>query len=413
MNLASASTAAPSFVQAYNLSNDSGKAQDPNVQNSGSHVYATWTEASAGIFFRSSPDNGTTWSPPLTSVALKLSQRGGTTQAPLMAAYGSDVYVVWSQTTQGGGNLQVYIAASTNYGSSFSAAMLVDPSSFTSEITPVIATFGSTVYVAWSANGSSDVASSTNYGQTFGSPFTYSWMHEPQLAAYGSYGYAAADGGALYVTSNNGSSWQQVYIAGCCGAEPWIEASGSNVVVAWETKTNTSQVYAASSQNYGATWTSAILLSSEIPDSWAPMLGVQGNSAIIAWRTNPGGSLSQEYVSSSQNGGLTWSNATAIGIANRDNEWPFTVSISNDSAFIMWSERVQKSSSSTDWQTLISYSSDNGTTWSPPVSLTSSAASGAHSEQDIATGAVSSFGTQAFAAWQNNASSPQVYFASS
>ncbi len=155
------------------------------------------------------------------------------------------------------------------------------------------------------------------------------------------------------------------------------------------------------------------MLSSQEPDSWAPMLGLQGNTAVVAWRTNPGGSLSQEYVSTSSNAGITWSNASAIGIVNRDNEWPFTVSISDGSVFIMWSEKVQSSSSSTAWQTLISYSSDGGMTWTSPVSLTNSAASGSHSEQDIATGSISSFGTTAFAAWQNNSTTPQVYFASS
>jgi hypothetical protein len=409
----SASSAAPPFTPAYNLSNDLGKAQDPNVQSSGSHVYVSWTEGGNGILFRTSADNGTTWSPPLNSSGLKLSPKGGTTQEPLMAAFGSDVYVVWSQTSKSDPTLQVYIATSTDFGVTFSPAVLVDPSPYTPEITPVVAAYGSTVYVAWSANAQSVVAASTNYGASFGAPFTYSSMHEPQLAASGSYGYAVADAGALYVTSNNGSTWRQVYIGGCCGSEPWVEASGSNVVVTWETKATASQVYVASSQNYGATWTSAMLLSSQIPDSWAPMLALQGNTSIIAWRSNPGGSLSQEYSSVSQNAGLTWSNATAIGIVNHDNQWPFTVALSGSSAFVMWSEKVQSNSASADWQTLITYSSDGGNTWTSPISLTNSALSGAHAEQDIATGSVASFGTHAFVAWQNNASSPQVYFASS
>jgi len=409
----SATNPSPPFVPAYNLSNDQGNAQEPNVQSSGSNVYVSWTEASKGIFFRASPDNGATWTPPLTSTALKLSAKGGTTQYPLMATFGSDVYVAWAQTSGTEDNLQIFLATSTNYGVSFTPAIQVAPMPDTSELTPVVAVYGSTVYVAWSANGTSVVASSTNYGANFNAPFTYSYAHEPQLAAYCSYGYAVADGGALYVTSNNGSTWRQIYISNCCGAEPWIQASGSNVVVAWETKSKTSTIYAASSQNYGQTWTGAIELSSAQPDSWAPMLGLFGNTSVITWRTNPGGSLSQEYVSSSSNGGLTWSNVTAIGIANRDNEWPFTVSISGGSVYIMWSEKVQSSSSSSDWQTLIAYSSDNGSTWTSPVSLTSSAASGAHAEQDIATGSISSFGTAGFAAWQNNATTSQIYFASS
>ncbi len=194
----SATTASPSFVAAYNLSNDGGKAQEPNVQSSGSNVYVTWTEGSRGILFRASPNNGTTWTPALTSTALKLSTKGGTTQAPLMAAFGSDVYVVWAQTSGAENNLQVYIAVSKNSGETFSAATQVAPMPDTPEITPVIAAYGSTVYVAWSANGTSVLTSSTNYGSAFSAPFTFSNIHEPQLAAFGSSGYAVADGGSLF-----------------------------------------------------------------------------------------------------------------------------------------------------------------------------------------------------------------------
>src|ERR1700730_15629334 len=86
------------FSSPLNLSNDAFSAKQPNVQNIGSHVYVSWTESARGIYFRSSPDNGTTWSPPLDSPPKKLSLKGGTAQYPLMAAFGSDVYVVWSQT---------------------------------------------------------------------------------------------------------------------------------------------------------------------------------------------------------------------------------------------------------------------------------------------------------------------------
>lgn len=409
----SATSAAPSFTPAINLSNDNGKAQEPNIQNSGSNVYVAWTEGNKGILFRSSPDNGTTWNPPLSSSATRLSPKGGTTQYPLMTVFGPDVFVVWSQSSGSGSSLQVYIAASTNYGATFSPAVLVDPSPGTTQITPVVAAYGSDVYVAWTANGASVVAASTNNGASFGPAFQYSFQHEPQLAASGSYAYAVADGGALYISSNNGATWHQVFIAGCCGAEPWIQASGSNVIVAWETKGSSSQVYVASSQNDGMTWTNPTVLSSQEPDSWAPMVGIQGNTMIVAWRTNPGGSLSEEYVASSTNGGVTWGNAIAIGIDHNDNEWPFTVSISDGNTFIMWSEKTNTITSSSDWQTLVAYSSDNGTTWTSPISLTNSQASGAHPEQDIATGAISSFGTQAFSVWEDNASTPQIYFSAS
>jgi hypothetical protein len=406
----------PTFSAPINLSNDSGNAQYPNVQNNGSNVYVSWTEASRGIFFRQSSDGGSTWNPPTTSSALKLSSSGGVASYPLMAEYGSNVYVVWSQTPSSSKPAQIYIAVSTNNGASFSAAKLVDADPSIAQLTPVIAAYGTTVYVAWSQNSASFLASSTDSGTTFSASVQYSSQHEPQLAASGSYGYAIADGSTILVTSNNGTTWKKVSIKGCCSSEPWIMASGPNVVATWEGKGNNSQISEASSQNYGQTWSkAAVILSTGVNDSWAPMLGIQGNNAVIAWRTNPGGTLSQEYVTTSGNGGVTWSSPLSIGIPNRDNEWPFTVTLSDDNVYVMWSEKVNADNSSTAWQTLVDYGSFNGTAWSfsvPPTSLTgSNPVFGAQPEQDIATGAISSIGTNAFAVWQNNATTSQIYFA--
>ncbi len=244
----------PSFSTPINISNDSGNARFPNVQNNGSNIYVAWTEQSGGILFRSSPNSGSTWNPPTTSAALKLSPGKGVASYPLIADYGSYVYVVWSQTPKASEPAQIYLAVSSNNGGGFSPAILVDSDSTVAQTTPVIAAYGSTVYVAWIQNSQSFVASSTNNGASFGASLMYSTMHEPQLAASGSNGYAIADGKAIYVTSNNGGSWKKFTITGCCGAEPWIAASGSNVVASWETKGTSSKISAVSSQNNGASW---------------------------------------------------------------------------------------------------------------------------------------------------------------
>jgi hypothetical protein len=376
-------------------------------------VYVSWTEQSGGILFRSSSDGGSTWSPPTSSAALKLSSSGGVASYPLMAEYGSYVYVVWSQTPKASEPAQIYLAVSSNSGGSFSPAILVHSDASIAETTPVIATWGSTVYVAWIQSSQSWVASSTNNGASFGTPFEISTMHEPQLAAAGSHGYAIADGKALYVTSNNGGSWTKVTISGCCGAEPWIMASGANVVASWETKGTSSEIEAVSSQNYGKTWSKTAVLSSGVADSWAPMIGIQGSNVVIAWRTNPGGTLSQEYLVTSSNAGLSWTTPVNIGITSRNNAWPFTVTISGNTAYTMWSEKVNSVASSKAWQTLaVEGSLSGGTwTWSAPVSLTGSNPTfGAQAEQDIATGAISSSSSAAYAVWENNATTSQIYF---
>src|ERR1700730_2805674 len=104
---------APTFGKPVNISNDSSSAQDPNVQNVGTHVYIAWTERSGGIRVRQSPDGGVAWVPALNMPALRISNVGGTAQYPLMSENGTNVYVVWAQSV-GKTGLQIMEATSTN-----------------------------------------------------------------------------------------------------------------------------------------------------------------------------------------------------------------------------------------------------------------------------------------------------------
>ena len=80
----SASTSStPTFSPAVNLSNDLGNAKNPVISSQGLNVYAAWVEGSKGLFFRMSADGGNTWTPPLSSPALKLSKSGGSASFPV------------------------------------------------------------------------------------------------------------------------------------------------------------------------------------------------------------------------------------------------------------------------------------------------------------------------------------------
>jgi hypothetical protein len=92
------SAGTPLFSKPINLSTDHALAQDPNVQNAGSHEYVVWTERSDGIRFRESPDGGVTWVPPLNMSSFRISNVGGTSQYPLMSENGTNVYIVWAQS---------------------------------------------------------------------------------------------------------------------------------------------------------------------------------------------------------------------------------------------------------------------------------------------------------------------------
>ncbi|MDA4129133.1 MAG: glycoside hydrolase [Thaumarchaeota archaeon] len=369
---ASYASGTPVFSTPKNLSNDFGSAIYPNVQNVGSHVYVVWTEGSGGIMFRSSPDGGSTWSPLLTSPAMKLSNKGGTTQYPLMSVNGSNVYVVWSQTINK--VLQVFEATSNNSGSSFGKPVqLTFANTAGGYITPVIASWGSNIYVAYvnASNQASYVTCSTKAGVSgsWSPAFPFSTFHEPQLAAVkGNVVYAIADR-QFQVSSNNCGigaksgdvNWTDVTPAVGIHAEPWLAVSGSNVYGIWETKHNTSNVEMMNSNDGGITWTPGSNLSSTLPDAWNPMIGSVRSSAWAAIQQYPGSSKSQIFIYTTTNGGTTWSSPTSLsgkGPAGSSTGFPFNVATTDgQNVFVAWSQQI----SSGYWVLRVGYSGDGGT----------------------------------------------------
>ncbi len=402
----SAAQAGPSFSAPVNLSGTSN-AIYPAVASSGLYIYVVWTEGSGGIFIQTSSNGGTTWSGPM-----RISNTGTAHQYPVIAANGSGVYVAWAQYTSG--NLHITFARSTNYGASFSTPVQIDgqPASGFS-ITPYVAASGEGVYVVFStATTDSFLVSSSNYGATFSAPMTISAKtcsgkcHEPQVYAFGSSAYAVSDGSkGVLLTHNYGVTWSRVaFPSGCCASEPWIAAYGNNVLAGGETKTNTSVINIAYSNDAGATWHIVHNFQGSI-NAWAPMPMVYGNDFYIPWRTDPGSSNSQEYVAVSTNAGSTWTLHT-IGLADKDNEWPFYTYAYQSEAFIMWAYQPSPGV----WYPVVSYTTDNGATWSTPDNLGTTSASHIVPEQDTATGSMVGSGATIFTAWQTPGSN--IYFSS-
>ncbi len=128
----------------------------PNVAVDGSDVYVTWAETGVAvqfdIFFRSSPDGGATFSSPLN-----LSNNGGTSRNPRVAAAGHVVYLVWEDDTDTPGVHDIFLRRSRDGGASWDPplnALPINLSLFGGITTdksraPAIAAVGSEVYVAW------------------------------------------------------------------------------------------------------------------------------------------------------------------------------------------------------------------------------------------------------------------------
>jgi hypothetical protein len=313
------------WLQPINLSNDGNNASYPWIANVGSRVYVAWTEEDHGILFRMSPDNGSTWYPSLNYPALDLSTSGGVASYPIVYAVGGDVYVVWSQSVNN--ELQIFFAGSTNNGSSFAAPIqLTSGNSENGWITPVIAASGPYVYVAYTGTGkNSFVVSSDNYGVTWNPAFYYAPDHEPQVAAVGANGYAVSDGVVLAVTHDGGVNWSISINGSDQGDEPWIAASGSYVYIVSQTKTANGAIHFIACGNYGTSCNPNTLpgnLISEYPvinDSWEPQMIAAGNDVYVTFHTLTAPILN--YYTYSTNNGESWSTPVSLSDPNHLTGW--------------------------------------------------------------------------------------------
>jgi cell division septation protein DedD len=208
-----------------NLSNTPENSQNQQVIASGSNVYVLWdetTSSSVNLYFRRSTDNGDTFSP-----MVNLSGNSSTTNHK-MAISGSNVYVLWSNTSNG----NVFFRRSTDNGTTFGP--IVDLSNANGKnlnyyYITAIAVSGSNVYVTWLNQTQISVGqvesklllrASTNSGATFGNIVelcvSTGTLFEPQLAAIGSNVYVIFSGGGIFFTRSidNGATFSSIINVG-------------------------------------------------------------------------------------------------------------------------------------------------------------------------------------------------------
>src|SRR5579872_2466392 len=369
--LTKASAASPSnvtFTSPVNLSADTYQAKYPWVSSSGNYVYVAWTEGSHGVFLRVSNNNGAagSWTPPLTQAATRLSLKGGTTNYPVMSANGSNIYVAWTQSLVSGGNALTFVAASSNYGASFTTTELsINLTAYSSD-TPFIATYGNNAYIIWHAvasNGAASVwvSSTTSSGMKWSTALQLDaksgQADEPQIAAWGNYVYATWDrNGAWFdVSANNGLTWSTPLNlnTGSGGVpagnvrEPWITASGTNVYVSWNdnsgygtTNGKIYDPYIMVSNNNGKNWNqnttpkgAKINLMPGSTSSWEIQDQAVGNSVYVIWRDHTPAYTTNgdDLMISSANAGLTWT--PALGTSS-------PTDVSNDNQITGWSNGI-------------------------------------------------------------------------
>lgn len=147
----------------FNLSNDDGESKNQKIKATGNNVYVTWendpdsTGITGEILFRASTDNGNSFDPPFTAVAKNLSDNTGLSQLPQMATFDDSVYVFWQDKTLDA-NGDILFRSSSDNGATFSGTSNISNNTATSQAVQAIASDNG-VHVVWQddADGDSDI----------------------------------------------------------------------------------------------------------------------------------------------------------------------------------------------------------------------------------------------------------------
>ena len=128
----------------FNLSDTPGISVRPQIAVSGSNVYVAWedlTDGDADILLRVSTDGGSSF-----GSIINMSSNTGTSDNPKIVASGNDIHVAWQDTTTG--TADIFFRSSPDSGSTFCSFI-----NLANEVgnfqPPEIAVSGSSVYTSW------------------------------------------------------------------------------------------------------------------------------------------------------------------------------------------------------------------------------------------------------------------------
>jgi hypothetical protein len=267
--LALPSAQASAFGSAIRITTNTGWSEYPSVAASGTYVYVAWHDGTAvtgsggkpEIWMRVSGNNGASFGSPI-----RLTTNTGNSFLSSVAASGNYAYVAWQDDTPVTGSLgsyEIWMRVSANNGASFGSPIRLSTNTGTSQF-PSVAASGNYVYVAWQDD--TWVPDSGTYDEI--------WMR-----VSGNNGVSF--GSAIRISTN---TYDSEY--------PSVAASGSYVYVAWDDWTRVSgsgtqpEIWMRASSNYGASFGSAIRISTNTGYSYYPSVAASGSYVYVAWKDN-------------------------------------------------------------------------------------------------------------------------------
>jgi hypothetical protein len=135
-----------------NLSNNNGGSYPSQIAAWCSNVYVVWMDNTPGDshpFFSASHDNGATFGPTIDLAAITQSTGLGINRLPAMAASDHNVYVAWSEYNNQTNTREIFFRTSTNEGLSFGPAINLSNNNPGDSYEAEVAASAGNVYVAW------------------------------------------------------------------------------------------------------------------------------------------------------------------------------------------------------------------------------------------------------------------------
>jgi len=302
------------FGPTVDLSNVTGINYVTALSVSGSNVYVAWANKTqqydTKLLFRASTDNGA-----IFGNIIELSQSDGSYFSPYIDAIGSNVYVAFNDNYYEGSINKgaIFFRSSIDNGVTFSSRInLSNTTGYDFQGGTQMAVSGNNVYIMWvgsSPGYGSPTAiffrASMDNGSSFGSvtsPSNYAlnaWILSWHLAASGSDVYAVWNTnpwntGRYYVSfrrsTNNGTSFESITRLGSdllsrdYEYRPEIAASDANVFVTWESMISgyNQDIFLASSSDNGASFGNPINQTSS-DSAWYPQVSASGSKAYVVW----------------------------------------------------------------------------------------------------------------------------------
>ena len=304
-----------SFNTTENLSNSNGSSTDPQITATGNNAYIIWSDTTTGngdIYFKSSTDNGTSFSFP-KNLSTNLD---GPALFPQVEAMGNNVYVVWQDETPDKGRIR--FRASNDNGNDFSITRVLSQENEVNANSPQLSVSERAIYVVWEDNSRSGNNSSKNFDLLFrvgtdgGSAFTNTKIltknpgdsFDPRTATTGENMYAvwedntAGDDtslnwevrfrGVLYNGENTTDTKILSESIGEVADFPQIAASESNLYVVWSdlfirTYPGMFDIFLTFSKDEGRNFSQAVNLSSNQGSSVLPRIAASEDHAYIVW----------------------------------------------------------------------------------------------------------------------------------